>query len=190
MINDSLWLAGFNFVPCLHFRTNSTKSTICQLKYQFRIMRKVVTTKIQFIIMIFSNPKCLKNIQTHQFLGDRRKWQYQRTNNGKLSCKWFQMLLHFVPEISWLLKDQMELLEAQTLQYFLFFFFKTYFIIYLFFGCVGSQLQHTGSSLMHAGSSLQYTGFSLVVVWGFSLSTCGMQSPGRMDSVVCGTQAL
>ena len=44
--------------------------------------------------------------------------------------------------------------------------------------------------LQHAGSSWQCTGFSLVVACGFSLSSCGVQAPERVGSVVCGMQAL
>ena len=32
--------------------------------------------------------------------------------------------------------------------------------------------------------SLQHVGFSLVVMCGFSLSSCGVQAPGRVGSVV------
>ena len=77
----------------------------------------------------------------------------------------------------------------------LFFFFNIYFLY--FFGCIGSLLRHTGSSSRHAGSSLQrvgsslgHAGFSLVVVCGFSLSSCGAQAPERVRSVVCSTRAL
>ena len=38
--------------------------------------------------------------------------------------------------------------------------------------------------------SLRCAGFSLVVACGFSLSSCSAQTPGRVGSVVCGTQAL
>ena len=36
----------------------------------------------------------------------------------------------------------------------------------------------------HVGSSLQHAGFSLVVACGFSLSSCGVQAPGCVGSVV------
>ena len=38
--------------------------------------------------------------------------------------------------------------------------------------------------------SLRLTGFSLVVACGFFLPSCGVQAPGRVGSVVCGTQSL
>ena len=64
-------------------------------------------------------------------------------------------------------------------------FFKDLFFIYLFilfiFGCVGSQLRHVRASLRYAGSSVAACGL---------LSSCGVQPPGHVGSVVCGTQAL
>ena len=49
-----------------------------------------------------------------------------------------------------------------------FFWFVWFFNIYLFFGCVGSSLRHTGS---------------FVAVCGL-LSSCGLQAPERVGSVV------
>ena len=46
-----------------------------------------------------------------------------------------------------------------------------------------------GSSLRQ-DLSLRHLGFSLVVVCGFSLSSCGTQAPEHMGSVVCGTWTL
>ena len=75
------------------------------------------------------------------------------------------------------------------------FFVNKYFILYyiylinyyfLIFGCVRSSLWHAGSFLL----LLRRVGFSLVVVCGFSLSSCGAWAPEYVDSVVCGTQAL
>ena len=65
--------------------------------------------------------------------------------------------------------------EVEIVFFFIFYLF-IYFISFSFsFGCVGSSLQHAG--------------FSLVVACGFSLSSCLMQAPERVGSVVCGTQA-
>ena len=51
----------------------------------------------------------------------------------------------------------------------------------------GTQDLHWGMqdlSLQHTGSSLLFTGFSLVVAWGFSLSSCGMRVPEHVGSLV------
>ena len=83
---------------------------------------------------------------------------------------------------------------------FFFFFLKKiyfYFLVFLFSAAsglsYGMQDLPWGMwdiSLWHAGSLLRCTGFSLVVACGFSLSSCGVQAPGHVGSVVCGTQAL
>ena len=69
---------------------------------------------------------------------------------------------------------------------FILFFLKIYLLFaYLFlfiFGCVGSQLQHAGSSLRYVGSWLRHV--------GFLFSSCGVQAPEGMGSVVCGMRAL
>ena len=64
-------------------------------------------------------------------------------------------------------------------------FLEGLFIIYLFyfiiFGCVGSSLRHVGSFLVARG---------LFLVARRLLSSCGVQAPEHVGSVVCGTQAL
>ena len=50
------------------------------------------------------------------------------------------------------------------------------------------SLRHMGSfSLWCVGSLLQHSGFPLAVACRFSLSSCGMQAPRCMGSVVCGS---
>ena len=44
--------------------------------------------------------------------------------------------------------------------------------------------------MWHEGSLLQHAGFSLVVVCGFSLSSCGVQAREQVGSVVHGKQSL
>ena len=78
---------------------------------------------------------------------------------------------------------------------FLFFFLA---VLSLSYGMQDLSLQCVGSSLWHAGFSLVVVHrlLSSCGVWVFSLSSCGMQTPGCMGSLVemrrlssCGTRA-
>ena len=65
-----------------------------------------------------------------------------------------------------------------------------YYLFYLFLAVLGLICGTWDLSLQRAGSSLWCAGFSLVVVFGFSLSSCGARAPGHVGSVVCSTWAL
>ena len=57
--------------------------------------------------------------------------------------------------------------------------------------CWGMRdLFHYATPSAQVSLQLRCTGFSLVVACGFSLSSWGARAPGRVGSVVCGTQAL
>ena len=62
---------------------------------------------------------------------------------------------------------------------------KILFVFFFFLAALG-QLRHAGSFPCGASSSLRRAGFSLVVVCGFSLSSCGAQAPGHAGSLVEG----
>ena len=53
---------------------------------------------------------------------------------------------------------------------------------------MGSSLRHVGSFVAVCGLfvALRCVGFSLVVVCGFSLSSCDVRAPERVGSVVAG----
>ena len=72
-------------------------------------------------------------------------------------------------------------------------FLKIYllFIYFVYFlAASGLSCGTRDLSLQCSGSSLWCTGFSLVVAYGFSLSSCGAQDPTEhVGFVVCGTRA-
>ena len=78
-----------------------------------------------------------------------------------------------------------------------FFFYFLYLFIYLFFwlcrvlvAAWGIFIETWGIFCCGAPSLLQCSDFSLVVVCGFSLSSCGAWAPGHVGSVVCSMLAL
>ena len=63
------------------------------------------------------------------------------------------------------------------------------FLYFYFFGCIASSLRHTGSSLRHAGpfgaACRLLPSCGVRVFWFFFLfSSCGVQAPGCVGSVV------
>ena len=74
---------------------------------------------------------------------------------------------------------------------------KYLFILFIYFwlrqilvAAGGIFVEARGILRCGASSSLRHAGFSLVVVRGFSPSSCDVWAPGRVGSVVCGMRAL